>query len=204
MGGVIDGAIYIAGGSEGDPTQTGGSSRAASILAFNPRKSGGGWRQVATLPGLAAEWQMGTSCGNRLYLMGGLVTSAETDKGYLPQSEAIAFDVARSEWKRLRPLPTPMGSGAAVAIDAKFILMTGGFGQAVPGAASPDRKARTYFTGECLLYDIESDSYQFLTSAKMPVADQGFVYLNKKLFLIGGEDAPYQTRTDLVQIGELF
>lgn len=204
VGGVIDGDIYIAGGSEGDPSQTSGFSLSASVLVLDLRRSGSGWRQVATLPRLVAEWKMGAACRNRLYLMGGLVTSNQTDKGYLPQTDAMAFDVSRSEWKQLRPLPTPMGSGAAVAVESKFIIMTGGFGQAVPGPSSPDHKARTYFTSDCLLYDVDSDSYQFLTPAKMPVADQGFVYLNKKLFLIGGEDAPYQTRTDLVQIGDFF
>jgi hypothetical protein len=82
--------------------------------------------------------------------------------------------------------------------------MTGGYGLAVPGAQAPDHKARTYFTSDCLLYDVARNNYRFLSPVKMPAADQGLVYVKNKLFMIGGEDAPYQTRADMVQVGELF
>jgi N-acetylneuraminic acid mutarotase len=203
-GGVINGVIYIVGGTEGDPSRKDGYSLAGSVLAFNPREPARGWRQVGTLPRLGTEWQMSAACGGKLYLLGGLVSANEGDKGFLPQADVLAFDVSKGAWEQLRPLPTPMGSGAAVAIDSRFILMTGGYGLAVPGASAPDHKARTYFTSDCLLYDVARNSYRFLNPVKMPVADQGLVYVKNKLFMIGGEDAPYQTRTDTVQVGELF
>jgi N-acetylneuraminic acid mutarotase len=203
-GGIINGIIYIAGGSEGDPSRKDGNSLANSVLAFDPREPAKGWRPIAALPRHGTEWQMSAVCGSKLYLLGGLVSTTEGDKGFLPQTDVLAFDVSKNLWEQLRPLPTPMGSGAAVAIDSRYILMTGGYGLAVPGASTPDHKARTHFTSDCLLYDVARNNYRFLTAVKMPVADQGLVYVKKKIFMIGGEDAPYQTRTDTVQIGELF
>jgi N-acetylneuraminic acid mutarotase len=147
---------------------------------------------------------MSAACGGKLYLLGGLIPASEGDKGFLPQADVLALDVAKGTWEQLRPLPTPMGSGAAVAIDSRFILMTGGYGLAVSAASAPDHKARTYFTSDCLLYDVARNSYRFLSPLKMPVADQGLVYVKNKLFIIGGEDAPYQTRTDIVQVGQLL
>ena len=203
-GGVINGAIYIAGGTEGDPSREDRCSLAGSVLTFDPREPERGWRQLATLPRLGTEWQMSATCNGKLYLLGGLVPTSEGDKGFLPQADAFALDVSKGTWEQLPPLPTPMGSGAAVAINSRFILMTGGYGLAVPGASAPDHKARTYFTTDCLLYDVAHKTYRFLSPSKMPVADQGLVYVKNKIFMIGGEDAPYRTRTDVVQVGELF
>lgn len=203
-GSVINGVIYVAGGTEGDPSRTKGTRLSGNVLAFDPRQTVKGWREVAKLPKRRAEWAMGTACGNKLYLFGGLVTTSQADHGLIPQSEVFAVDVSKGTWEQRRPLPTPMGSGAAVAIDSKFILITGGYALAVPGSLAPDGKARTYYTAECLLYDTVRNSYRSLTPLKMAVADQGFVHVRDKIFALGGEDSPYGSRTDAVQVGMLY
>jgi N-acetylneuraminic acid mutarotase len=106
-GGVINGVIYIAGGTEGDPSRKDGYSLAGSVLAFDPREPARGWRQIATLPWLGTEWQMSAACGGKLYLLGGLVTASEGDKGFLPQADVLALNVSNGVWEHLRP-PRPL------------------------------------------------------------------------------------------------
>lgn len=82
--------------------------------------------------------------------------------------------------------------------------MTGGYSLAVPTALAPDGKARTYYTAECLLYDTVRDSYRSLMPLRIATCDQGFAFVGNRIFSFGGEDSPYGTRTDTVQVGVFY
>ena len=62
---------------------------------------------------------------------------------------------------------------------------------------------RVSFTSDCLIYDTVKDSYEKLTPMKKAVADTGLAIVGDTLYVIGGENNPFKTRTDLVQIGKL-
>ena len=203
VGAAMDGVLYVAGGSLGNPLPQAGEHLAGDVLALDTRRSAQGWKRVAMLPHPQTQWQMGAACAGRFYLFGGMVPApATSDKGFLPLAEAFVLDVSTGKWRSLRPLPLPMGSGAATAIDSRFIVISGGYTLALAGSRTPDHKARTYYTAECFLYDTERNVYTSLPPMKVPVNDQGCAYLNHRLFIFGGEDTAFQTRTDLLQIGE--
>jgi len=202
VGGIVNGRICVAGGHEGDSTEETAAGPSDAVLALDPQHPERGWQRIASLPRPEAEWRMATGCGGRLYFFGGLIPAAHTaDKGFLPQAEAFALDLASRRWQVLRRLPVAMGSGSAVSVGATYIVLAGGYALALPASSTPDHKARTYFTGECLLYDTVRDTYRTLAPVKLAVVDAGLVYVRRKLFAIGGEDAPYQSRTDALQIG---
>lgn len=203
-GGIVNGVIYLAGGIGGNPSQSNETQLAETVLAFDPRQPTKGWQEVAHLPKHSTEWAMSAACGGKLYLFGGLVATPQVDHGLMPQSSVFAFDVSKRTWGQCCPLPNPMGSGAAVAINSRFVLMTGGYSLAVPTALAPDGKARTYYTAECLLYDTVRDSYRSLMPLRIATCDQGFAFVGNRIFSFGGEDSPYGTRTDTVQVGVFY
>ena len=196
------GIVYLAGGIEVESAAVGDDRPSRDVLALDLAKPSAGWRTVALIPGPALNWRNAAACDGRLCLFGGLTDErAATDRGFLPHREAYAFDVAQGTWRTLAPLPVAMGSGAATAVNAHSILIAGGYALALPGNGTPDHKARTYFTPQCFLYDTRENRYTPLTPMKTGLTDFGFVHCFGKLLVIGGEDGPYRSRTDLIQIG---
>jgi N-acetylneuraminic acid mutarotase len=201
IGGVIDGVIYIVGGSEGDPSKEHETNISRNVIALDTRHSEEGWRYVADLPNPTTEWHMAATCAGKFYLVGGLLTLP--DNQFLPQSEVFLLDKVAGQWKQLKPLPIARGSGACVCIDDRYVLITGGIAQGLPKSSSQKNTMPTYFSNECLLYDTRLNSYKPLTPLKKALADQGLIVRKRILYAIGGEDSPFQTRTDTVQIGKL-
>jgi len=213
-GGIADGVIYVAAGTEQREDQ---QSPATDVLCLDTRIPKDGWQHVAEIPGNCAEWRMGTVVGGNLYLFGGLVAADTSQDGvesgertfhraapFIPQAESCRYDITSKQWEQLKPLPTPTGSGACAVPDEGHIIITGGMALAMEGSHQPDHRNRLYLTSECLVYDIEKDRYERLNPPmRLAVSDQGCVCLEKKLFVIGGEDSPWKSRTDLVQIGQL-
>ena len=213
-GGVLNGVIYVAAGTE---EREGKSQPAMDLLRLDTRNLKQGWQHVTDVPGPNVEWRSGTIVGETLYLFGGLITpdlAIEIPQEmvrvwhnvatFIPRSESYAFEIPSGRWKNLRPLPVPMGSGNCTAIDDHRILITGGIALAIPKDRLPDHKIRTYLSNECLLYDIKKDQYEKLTSSlRKGVLDHGSATIDSTVYVIGGEDSQWQTRTDLVQIGRL-
>jgi hypothetical protein len=67
--------------------------------------------------------------------------------------------------------------------------------------ASVWRALETYFTSECLLYDVVSNSYRFLDPMKMPLAAVSL--REEQAIMIRGEDARRTKRGSIVQVSEL-
>lgn len=201
VGAVIGNIIYVAGGVESDSSSPEDSHVARDVLAFDPSHPKKGWRQVAIIPGPLLEWRCGVGFGGKLYLFGGLSEEPrEADKGFLPHTEAFVLDVSDKRWRKLPPLPIPLGSGAAATLDSRYILLAGGYALAVSANKTPDAKARTYLTSESLLYDTVESRYGFVTPLKMGVDDLGLVYTRGRIVALGGEDSTCRSRTDLIQI----
>jgi N-acetylneuraminic acid mutarotase len=202
-GGVVGTIIYLAAGSEGDASREAAIRPARDVLAFDTEHPEQGWHVAGRMPDTKVEWQSGAACGGKLYLFGGLVADQSADKGWMPQTDAMAFDPRRKAWEEVPPLPRPSGSGAATALDDRFILLASGYGIAVPAAQAPDGKARTYFSTECLLYDTIRREYRRAGNLPMGVTDEGLAFAGDRVVAIGGEDSPWQTRTDLTMLGRI-
>jgi N-acetylneuraminic acid mutarotase len=56
---------------------------------------------------------------------------------------------------------------------------------------------------ECWWYDARRDIYRPIAALRQGLADYGAAYLNGKVFVIGGEDSAYKTRTDLGEVGTI-
>jgi len=201
VGGVIGKVIYIAAGEQGDPSKKGAVKRSTQVLALDTSKLDKGWTQVADLPNPKLDWPTATTCGDKLYLFGGMESQA--DGLSIPVADAFSLNVSTGRWKKLRAMPAALGSGAATAVGDKNILVCGGIGLAATGLQTPDGKIRTYIGTECLLYDVSQDTYKILTPLKQGVLDQGLVHVNGTIISMGGEDSPYKSRSDLVQVGKL-
>lgn len=119
----------------------------------------------------------------------------------MPLAESTVFDPKTGTCRQIGKLPYGLGSGAAVAVDARTIVIAGGLALAVEGKATPNGKARAHVSPEILLYDTVQDRYSNGGSMRLGLADQGLVFVNGHLYAIGGEDSPYRSRTDLVQVG---
>jgi len=196
VGGVIDGVVYIAGGVQGDPGPGGETMAAPDVLALDTGDIAAGWTKVAGMPSLDLEWPVAAATDGRLFLFGGM-------RAGVPIAEAFALDPGTGRWTPIHPLPLGLGSGAAVAIGDGAILVSGGSALAVPAALTPDGKVRNIIAANSFLYHVRQDSYQTVTPLLQATLDQGLVHINGTVVSIGGEDSPYKTRSDLVQIGTL-
>ncbi len=209
-GGINDGVIYIAGGME---EYQGQSRPASSVLALDTNDLEKGWQVMGEVPRPELLWPVGTVCGGKLYLFGGLLedkqfTVAETFvRSYhniaslIPVADAYCFDIATSQWQQVRPLPLARGTGACTALDDSHIVVAGGLALAIPASRVSGQKMHAYPSAQCLLYDTVRDQYRPLSPMLMGILDQGCAYVNERLYMIGGEDSPWKTRTDLVQVG---
>jgi len=211
-GGISDGVIYIAGGTE---EYQGQSRPARSVLALDTNDLEAGWKVVGEVPRPELLWPVGTVCGGKLYLFGGLVedeqfTMTETFvrtwhniASSIPVADAYCFDIATGQWQQVHPLPIACGVGGCTQLDDSHIIIAGGVALALPASRISGRKRHIYFSTQCLLYDTVRDRYRPLSPMPLGVGGQGCAYVNERLYMIGGEDSPWKTRTDLVQVGRL-
>ncbi|GAJ11495.1 unnamed protein product, partial [marine sediment metagenome] len=133
-GGVSNGVIYIAAGTEGDPSLQGDAQPASDVLALDTRNLDKGWRYVANVPHPEIEWRSGTVCNGKLYLFGGLLGDPDFVEAerlvrawhnvapLIPRADSFALDLASGSWERIRRLPIAMGSGGCAAIDDNHII----------------------------------------------------------------------------------
>ncbi len=218
QGGSLDGVIYIVAGTEGDLSKEGGVSPAFDLLALDTRDPTQGWRRIASLqpgPTPHVEWRAGAVSSRKLYLFGGLkapdpiasegsfVRAWHNFEPWIPQTKTIAFDIESGQWEAIKPLPISLGSSSCIAVGDDRLLITGGIELAIPRERTPDGRTRAFFSNRSLLYDVKKNRYQTLNSLPLAVADHGSVYVQGRLYIIGGEDSGYKTRTDFVQIGRL-
>ena len=201
-GGVIGSVVYVIGGSVGDPSQEGGSRLAPDVLALDVNQPKQGWIHVADLPNPQLEWPLGTVCGDEIFLFAGFKPVA--NDGFVPVMTECVLNFKTGQWRKIRSLPEQIYPGAVTSIGDQYILLCAGLGLAACPSSTPDSKPRTYFSNECFLYDVQHDRYKRLTPMKQAVLDQGLVYVDGKIISTGGEESPHKSRTDLVQVGELY
>jgi len=199
-GGVLDGVIYVIGGCEGD-LDPATSKFAQEVLSLDTNRITDGWKRIAVAPNTKSLWQMSTVSKEDLFLFGGL--KAIADGAWLPQCDAFAYNFSARKWREIAALPVPLGSGACVPIDDRYLLIAGGVELAAAASDTHDAKPRVIVSNRCLMYDMRNDKYSNLSPMLCAVGDQGLVCKERTVFLLAGEDTTLGTRTDLVQIGRL-
>ncbi|MFC1677049.1 Kelch repeat-containing protein [Planctomycetota bacterium] len=219
VGGVIDEVIYITAGEQGDLSKKGDVAEAASVMALDTKNLQKGWQHVGDIPGSKPGWTSATTCNGKLYIFGGTDVTKGMKKSvikqgsvrvvensfipYQPHSRVLSFDVATGKWEKCTAMPDGKSSCASLAIDDRYILLAGGVDLVTGRHRSGDDRMRLNFSSDCLVYDTIKDNYEAITPLKKAVADVGVVKIGDTLYVIGGENNPFKTRTDLVQIGKL-
>jgi len=92
-----------------------------------------------------------------------------------------------------------MRDTTALALNERYVLLAGGVEEAVSAQSAPDHKSRILLSTRCLIYDTIEDKFMAARPLRLATADHGLAILDTQLFVVGGEDSPYRTRTDLVQ-----
>lgn len=176
---VAAGALYAVGGTIESP----GSSQGVVHV------------ERASLDGVAvAEWQTArvaspaaarnrqAMClrGDSLYLAGGNRGTRQHD--FAPESfsrEAWRLDLASLHWTRLADLPAPVQSSALVELDARRLLLAGGF---APSEAGGRSSARAW------IYDIEADEWRPTAPLAVPRTQFALLAEAGTHWVLGGMD----------------
>lgn len=119
-GGVLGGALVVAGGRQGDIGST-----TTSVVSFAPID--GTWLELADMPTARG----GTACGvidGRLIVVGG-EGNPDAASGVFPQTEA--YDAALDTWVTLEPMRTPRHGMAAAAVGGVLYVPGGATQQAI-------------------------------------------------------------------------
>jgi N-acetylneuraminic acid mutarotase len=168
-GGVVDGSLIIAGGTD-DAANVSGVSRATHSIAFSEGK----WqvRPLTVFPGKAFMSAGSTATNGELLVFGGLNWN-ENSQAIENTTAAHAFSPAKNAWRVLKSLEVANRGLGAVAIDERHLYLAGGY--------------RDDFTADAVIYDVKTDSYRKAKSLPYAamvalVKCDGFVYC------IGGED----------------
>jgi N-acetylneuraminic acid mutarotase len=170
-GGLVNGAMILAGGTD-DPANLAGVSKETWRLSK-------GHIRKADYPGKPFATAASAVAGGELLVFGGMNYDAEA-KLPVNTAEAYAFSPEKNAWRQLKPLGAPTRGLSAVTLDDNHIYIAGGY--------------RDDFTSEAVIYDVKSDSYRKAVS--LPYAAMvGLVKMGDHVYCLGGEDKK-QSRTD--------
>ena len=174
------------------------ASRAGpKVIAWDTDDPRGGWVEVAPVPEPTIGFRAAAVAGNRLFVFGG---ASESGKEQLRLSDKVwQYSLKAKEWSACSRLPTAMRDTTAVAVDERYILLAGGVEEAVAAESAPDHESRILLSTRCLVYDTIDDKFMAAKPLRLATADHGMAILGRQLFVVGGEDSPYRTRTDLIQ-----
>jgi N-acetylneuraminic acid mutarotase len=155
----------------------GGTDASGAPVLQVERLDGGGWKDVATLPGEGLNASAAAFVDGRIYVIGGFGTTTNV------ATEAVhAYDVASGRWTEAAPLPEARGGHAAAVLEGKIHVVGGG-----NAASTLDLHS---------VYDPASDSWSEEAPLRRPKGSPAAVVHEGKLWLIGG-------RSGLEDFGEV-
>jgi N-acetylneuraminic acid mutarotase len=195
-GGSHNGVIYVVTDAVATQELNDGVAQPPQILVLDTNQNDPQWRELDTVPNADLGYHSIAIAGDSLFLFGGAVQDGEILKLC---DDVQAFDLGKRQWSPRRPLPQPLRDASAVALNDRYLLITGGVEDAADAVKTPDGEPRILLCNACLLYDVEADEFTYAPPLRMAVADHGVAVLDGKVLVIAGEDSPYRTRTDLVQ-----
>jgi hypothetical protein len=194
-GGIFDSMIVVV--TDEYLTADSAARQGPKVIAWDTDDPGGGWTEVATVPEPSVGFRAATVLGDQLFVFGG---ASESSKEQLRLSDKVwRFSLTAREWSTCCRLPAAMRDTTALALNERYVLLAGGVEEAVSAQSAPDRKSRILLSTRCLIYDTIEDKFMAARPLRLATADHGLAILDTQLFVVGGEDSPYRTRTDLVQ-----
>jgi N-acetylneuraminic acid mutarotase len=158
----------------------------AALTAFNHRvwiSAGDRWLEAATLPHGEVALSASAVIGDHVYLFGGCSAGPT---GIINRQEGFRFDTKSAEWQPLRPLPRAMRAHAAVAIDERHILLTGGYWASAEQVR--DKPPDYGFSSATLIYDTRRDEYSVAEPLPGALAGMEIMLHNGAVFVSGGEN----------------
>jgi N-acetylneuraminic acid mutarotase len=197
-GDAIDSVIYAVSGPE-SAAATGEFIHLPAVYALDTGRPAPRWEKIAELPMPDVGYRFATACAGHVFVFGG--ADPRPDGSLRLLDHAYKLDVRDRQWQPRAPLPRCLRDATATPLDDHRILITGGVERAAEPADTPDGKDRICLSNVCLLYDVNADRYISLPALRLAVADHGLVTWRGRVYTVGGEDSPYRTRTDLVQVG---
>ena len=177
------------------------SASGPSVIVWDTNEPNGQWAEVAAAPDPTIGFRAAAVAGERLFLFGG--ASASGNEQLRLSDKVWRYCLQRDEWRPCSPLPLAMRDATAVKIDERYIAIAGGVEEAVAATSTADRQPRIVLSTQCLIYDSMDDKFHRAEPLRLAIADHGMAVLGDRLLVVGGEDSPYRTRTDLVQSYEV-
>ena len=162
---TCDGFIYVIGGRD-DSTKL-----IASVLRFD--SSSNRWSYVSSLPySMAALGAV--AFDGQLYTVGGM-------SGIGSVNLVMKYSTRKDSWQNVSPLNMPRG-GAAVVADEKHIYALGGIHKSGTGTTTTWR-----YLDSMEIYNKEKNFWMTSTPLLSPRAYASAVYMNKRIYLVGGQ-----------------
>jgi DNA-binding CsgD family transcriptional regulator len=155
-GAVLDGRIYVPGGSVA-------SDQVTNVMeVYDPRADR--WEQAARLPGPRAAYALAVH-GDKLYLFGGTDGQRDVDS-------VLVYDPATDGWQTGRPMPAARAFAGAATLDGR-IYVVGGY--------SGGRELDT-----CQVYVPEETRWESCAPMLEGRGGLGLVAVGRALYAIGG------------------
>jgi N-acetylneuraminic acid mutarotase len=173
----LAGAVYLFGGSHSAPDLT------HATIDVLRRADQGHWEKVSALPAGASLMPGAAAARGRAWLFGGFTSP---QPGVIHNTAQAWSFHPQSGWHRLRDLPRAVRGLAAVAVQDRFIVLSGGYTASQREAEG--KPPEFGFTSDVLIYDIANNSYS--TAASMPekIMSSGLLLDGDTIYSAGGEN----------------
>jgi N-acetylneuraminic acid mutarotase len=181
--GKIGNQLVVAGGNKYDFDEHGysGATILGSTEVFDLHQPEKGWVKRAPIPGVPRGWSATSVAGGKFFMLGGVTFHGSGKAVRAPRSrlqEALSYDPARDEWKRLVDFPFAISGWAGATYDERYIIAIGGAG--------------TRWNDVPFVYDTKADRWMRITSPLPPGAvfnDPGVCIIGDTMYVDGGEGA---------------
>ncbi len=195
--GGVWGSKIVAVTDEHVGAESGGCRVTPKILAWDAADPQSKWTEIAAVPEATVGYRAASVTANKLYLFGG--ASVDSQQQLRLCDKVWRYDLEGDKWIICSPLPTPLRDATAIKLSDRYIVLAGGVEEAIDASVALDEQSRILLSTRCLVYDCDNDRFTAADPLPLAVADHGLAILGDELFVVGGEDSPYRTRTDLVQ-----
>lgn len=155
---VVDGRIWILGGTTGT-----GTVRLGSTEVYDPATNS--WQSGPALPS-ARSGLSATTIGQHIYVFGG----ASPEQG--STATVAALDTTTGQWRQRASLPTPLAGQAVAQLNGKVYIIGG--------------RQQGSATDAVYAYDPAADAWRTVAPLPTPRTELTAVALNGTLYAIGG------------------
>jgi N-acetylneuraminic acid mutarotase len=176
---------------------TANQGRRSRVIAWDTEEPSGTWQELSVLPDPDAAYRAAAVCGDRLFVFGG-ATPKESDQLQL-SDKVWSYCLSTNRWQQCNSLPSAIRDATALKLGENHIAIAGGVEEAVGPGLSPDQASRIVLSSRCTIFDTVRNRFSASKRLPLATADHGLAVLDGKIYVVGGEDSPYRTRTDLVQ-----